>query len=83
MICSTIMPAFETFSFGENNFLSYGRVLSHILIIFAMCNISLKKRSRNGTAFVRYSACRIRSRYKDLSMMSFALSTCEVSSEAR
>ena len=48
-----------------------------------MCNISLKKRSRNGTAFVRYSACRIRSRYKDLSMMSFALSTCEVSSEAR
>lgn len=48
-----------------------------------MCNISLKKRSRNGTAFVRYSACRIRLRYKDLSMMSFALSTCEVSSEAR
>ena len=48
-----------------------------------MSNISLKKRSRIGTAFVRYSACRIRSRYKDLSMMSFALSTCEVSSEAR
>lgn len=43
----------------------------------------LAKRSRNGTAFVRYSACRIRPRYKDLSMMSFALSTCEVSSEAR
>ena len=79
----TIKPEFETFSFEENCFLSYKWIFSYILPIFAMCNISLKKRSRNGTAFVRYSACRIRSRYKDLSMMSFALSTCEVSSEAR
>ena len=79
----TIKPEFETFSFEENCFLSYRWIFSYIFIIFAMSNISLKKRSRNGTAFVRYSACRIRPRYKDLSMMSFALSTCEVSSEAR
>lgn len=79
----TIKPEFETFSFEENCFLSYKWIFSYIFLIFAMCNISLKKRSRNGTAFVRYSACRIRPRYKDLSMMSFALSTCEVSSEAR
>ena len=79
----TIKPEFETFSFEENCFLSYKWIFSYIFAIFAMCNISLKKRSRNGTAFVRYSACRIRPRYKDLSMMSFALSTCEVSSEAR
>ena len=79
----TIKPEFETFSFEENCFLSYKWIFSYIFTIFAMCNISLKKRSRNGTAFVRYSACRIRPRYKDLSMMSFALSTCEVSSEAR
>lgn len=51
--------------------------------MLSLPDISLAKRSRNGTAFVRYSACRIRPRYKDLSMMSFALSTCEVSSEAR
>lgn len=79
----TIKPEFETFSFEENCFLSYKWIFSYIFVIFAMSNISLKKRSRNGTAFVRYSACRIRPRYKDLSMMSFALSTCEVSSEAR
>nr|DAO15058.1 MAG TPA: hypothetical protein [Herelleviridae sp.] len=47
----TIKPEFETFSFEENCFLSYRWIFSYILPIFAMSNISLKKRSRIGIAF--------------------------------
>jgi hypothetical protein len=45
----TIKPEFETFSFEENCFLSYRWIFSYILPIFAMSNISLKKRSSDGS----------------------------------